>query len=99
MVRRVASIILDPASSKREVVSASRVLIAAEQQNQQDQMHNEQADEGRNRFYAIADRLGLLAGTAAIPEGGTSSDHQASQRIEHADDIAISDVGEGKQPE
>lgn len=95
MIRRVTSIIIDPTSSKREVVSASKVLIAAEHQNQQDQYHDEQADEGRNRFYAIADRLGLLNRDKPVLEGGASTDTESGQRGEDPDDNTISDDGTG----
>ena len=62
LVRRMMTIVANPSSSDRAATAASRVLLAAEAQNQSDQVENdklESIDEGRNRFLAIAQRLGI----------------------------------------
>ncbi len=74
MIRRLTQIVIDPQSSNREVTAASKALIAAEGQNQKDDQYIEQANEGRNRFLAIADRLGLISGTARVTDGRTTTD-------------------------
>jgi len=57
MVMAVDAIISDPLSSKREVVSACKVMIAAEQQNQVDERHA----NDNSRILEFAERLGIRA--------------------------------------
>ena len=71
MIARLMQIIADPNSSKREVTSASRALIAAESQNQADQCYERESDADRNRFLAIAVNLGLVEGAGGVAEGGS----------------------------
>ena len=74
LIKQLMFVIADPASSKREKVSASRALIAAEAQNQSDEHSDEQIDEQRNRFLAVAERLGLETTIEQLPETGSSDD-------------------------
>lgn len=74
LVRRLVAIIANPNSTAREVTSASRALIAAEAQNQSDEHSDEQIDEQRNRFLAVAERLGLETTIKQLPEGGSGDD-------------------------
>ena len=74
LVRRLVAIIANPNSTAREVTSASRALIAAEAQNQSDEHSDEQIDEQRNRFLAVAERLGLETTIEQLPETGSSED-------------------------
>ena len=74
LVRRLVAIIANPDSTAREVTSASRALIAAEAQNQSDEHSDEQIDEQRNRFLAVAERLGLETTIEQLPEGGSGDD-------------------------
>jgi hypothetical protein len=57
MIEAVDSIISDPLSSKREVVSACKVMLAAEQQNQADEKHI----DDNSRILEFAERLGIGA--------------------------------------
>ena len=59
LVKTLTKIMVDPTSSKREQTAAARALIAAESQNQSDELCNGAADEQRNRFLDVAERLGL----------------------------------------
>ena len=74
LVRRLVAIIANPNSTAREVTSASRALIAAEAQNQSDEHSDEQIDEQRNRFLAVAERLGLETTIEQLPETGSGDD-------------------------
>jgi len=74
LVRRLVAIIANPDSTAREVTSASRALIAAEAQNQSDEHSDEQIDEQRNRFLAVAERLGLETTIEQLPETGSGDD-------------------------
>ncbi len=74
LVRRLVAIIANPDSTAREVTSASRALIAAEAQNQSDEHSDEQIDEQRNRFLAVAERLGLETTIEQLPEAGSGDD-------------------------
>jgi hypothetical protein len=57
MIEAVDGIISDPLSSKREVVSACKVMLAAEQQNQVD----EKQLSDNSRILEFAERLGIGA--------------------------------------
>lgn len=62
LIRRMMTIVANPDSSDRAATAASRVLLAAESQNQNDQVEHdklESIDESRNRFLAVAQRLGI----------------------------------------
>lgn len=74
LVRRLVAIIANPDSTAREVTSASRALIAAEAQNQSDEHSDEQIDEQRNRFLAVAERLGIATTVEQLPEAGSGDD-------------------------
>ena len=76
LVRRLTSILEDPASSAREVTAASRALIAAEAQNQSDEHRDEQIDQDRNRFLAVAERLGIAKTIEQLPEARSGNNTQ-----------------------
>jgi hypothetical protein len=86
IVRALLRIIADPTSSKREVIAASRTLIAAEKQNQEDDRDDAEADREGNRFLEVARQLGLEVAIERIPESGADDDSDAAARSEqHAD--------------
>ena len=58
LVKRAVRTIADPNSSPREVAAASRILLAAEAQNIDDERHADNAMESdRNRILSIVARL------------------------------------------
>lgn len=59
MVRRIVKIIADPASKNRDVIAASRVLVAAEGQNQTDERLESELMNLRERFIEAATAVGL----------------------------------------
>lgn len=82
LIQQLMFVIADPASSKREKVSASRALIAAEAQNQSDEQRDEQIDEERNRFLDIAEKLGINTTIEQLPEArGNGDNPPASERF------------------
>jgi hypothetical protein len=74
MIRRVMQIIADPDSTKREVATASRVLLAAEAQNQTDQRSDDAVDQRRNRFLDVAAGLGIATAVERLSENRSNSD-------------------------
>lgn len=87
MIRRLTNIIANPSSSNREVTAASRALIAAESQNQQDEHETERIDsldESRNRFLAIAAKLGIgsTIETTVVDRSEASSELDFASRQE-----------------
>jgi hypothetical protein len=64
IIKRLIRIIADPASSAREVASASRALLAAEAQNQQDQhkVIDVNVATRHDRLASIAADLGIEVG-------------------------------------
>lgn len=84
IIKRLIRIIADPASSAREVASASRALLAAEAQNQQDQhkIIDVNVATRHDQLASIAADLGIEIGViedvARQASGGIGS-------IEHAD--------------
>ena len=75
MVRRLMQIVANPKSTNREITSASRALIAAEAQNQTDEHEierTESADESRNRFLEVANRLGIGTNVGRTVDGRTT---------------------------
>ena len=70
-IKRLVRIIADPNSSNREVTSASRALMAAEAQNQQDEQ--QAADEFQLTILRLAQQFGVdLPGVAGTIEGTAS---------------------------
>lgn len=68
VINSAVEVLDDPMASARDKAAASRVVIAAEQQNQKDEQAS-QLQHDRNRFLAIATRLGIgdaVIGTSAI---------------------------------
>ena len=88
MIRRLMAIVADPDSTAREITAASRALIAAEAQNQHDEEPTGTititgpgagpTEPGGNRFFAIAERLGINVDPGTIDAGGASSNDQAA---------------------
>ena len=74
MVTRLVRIIADPNSSNREVVDASKALIAAEKENRIDEQ-NGSIDEQRSRIVEIVERIR----SRAI---GVDSTNQEIERID-----------------
>ena len=66
-------IVTSKTASERAKISAAKVLISAEAQNQSDE-HIETADENRNRFSAIAQRLGIRITAVEDAEGRSGGD-------------------------
>ena len=64
MIDAIDGIVQDPASSKREVVSACKVMLAAEQQNQAD----ERLTSDNARILEFAQRLGIGAEVEAAAQ-------------------------------
>lgn len=64
MIRRLVRVIADPASSAREVSAASRALLAAEGQNQQDEhkVIDVRVSTRHDQLDAIAADLGIDVG-------------------------------------
>jgi hypothetical protein len=60
LVNKLIKIVLDPASTPHEQISAMRVLVSAEAQNQKDEQHWQIQDD-RHRFIEVAKRLGVDA--------------------------------------
>lgn len=72
IIRRLMAIALDPESKNRDANQAIRSLLAAEAQNQKDE-HLAAVQSDRNRFLAIAERLGIDADIKRVTEVGTGS--------------------------
>jgi len=72
VIDRLLKIMSDPLASHREATSAAKALMSAEQQNQKDEHTHDAADDDRNRFFDIAERLGLVQGSAGIADRRTS---------------------------
>lgn len=84
IISQLLKIIADGSSSKREITSAARALIAAEKQNQQDAV-TDATDDQRNRFLEIAERLGVRGNTGRVLDRRTESDTaNIDERIDRA---------------
>lgn len=74
IVSRLIRIIADPNSKPREIIAATKGLIAAEGQNQKDE--HAKIDEFRNRVLTIAQRCGIdvnLLGTSQAAVRGPAA--------------------------
>jgi len=60
LVRRLVRIIADPNSSAREVTSASKALIAADQVNVADDKNLEQEQKRKLELIELAHKLGIV---------------------------------------
>ena len=65
---RVEAILDDPLSTKRELVAAAKVVLAAEQQNQAD----EKTITDNERILAFAERIGIRSEVEAATQVGSS---------------------------
>lgn len=63
VIAKLVNVLTDPASSKREMISAAKALISAEKQNQDDQHKaiDFALNTGNDRISAIANNLGIDA--------------------------------------
>ncbi len=66
IVRKLVQIIANPSSSPREVTAATRALMAAESQNQEDE--HKALSDFRQRIIDIAERCGINASVLRIGE-------------------------------
>ena len=57
IVNRLLRIVIDPSSSNREVTAATRVLVSAEAQNQQDE--HKAADDLQGTIFRLAESFGI----------------------------------------
>ena len=75
VVRRMVAIVADQTTTNREATAAGRVIISAEAQNQTDEHEierTESADESRNRFLEVANRLGIGTNVGRTVDGRTT---------------------------
>ena len=83
IISQLLKIIADGSSSKREITSAARALIAAEKQNQQDAVADA-TDDQRNRFLEIAERLGVGGNPRRVPDSRTGDDLRGTdERVDY----------------
>lgn len=103
LIRRMMTIVANPDSSDRAATAASRVLLAAESQNQNDQVEHdklESIDESRNRFLAVAERLGIgQTVDASIVDRSDDSDQLDSADEPAADADGRKSVSSGEDGE
>ena len=78
-IRRLVKIIADPASSPREAVSAARVLIAAESQNQVDE-NGAETIGGRINVFEVARKIGVAKIPESLQPGTSKSDKAVIKR-------------------
>lgn len=57
IIKRLIRIVADPSSSNREVTAATRVLVSAEAQNQQDE--HKAADDLQGTIFRLAESFGI----------------------------------------
>jgi hypothetical protein len=74
VIRRLLHIVADKDASTRDVIAASRALLQAEKQNQDDDWHDDETEQQGNRFLEIARQLGLEVSVEPIPEERPDSD-------------------------
>jgi hypothetical protein len=74
VIRRLLQIVASKDSSTRDVIAASRALLQAEKQNQDDDWHDDETEQQGNRFLEIARQLGLEVSVEPIPEGRADVD-------------------------
>ena len=72
IVNRLVQIVANPKSSPREVTAASRSLLSAEAQNQQDEQHIDGMDDSRNRILTILARVSAGDGDRITDQRGTA---------------------------
>lgn len=83
IVKRLMQIVADPSSSPREATAAAKALMAAERQNQEDQI-TDATDDHRNRFFAIAERLGVGGNPRRVPDSRTGNDLRGTdERVDY----------------
>jgi len=72
IINRLLKVMADPSSSKREIVSAAKALMAAEKQNQEDQLRDPGNEIQRRNaeLSRIASDLGLEPGFIEAVESG-----------------------------
>lgn len=75
MIKRLIRVVADPSSSNRDIAAASRVLISAEQQNQQDDQYEMDSNQRGNRFLDVAAGLGIAKAIDQLSRNGTATNH------------------------
>tara|TARA_R100000951_G_scaffold70820_2_gene59750 strand:- start:28135 stop:28521 length:387 start_codon:yes stop_codon:yes gene_type:complete len=70
-VETLVQILGSAVSTDREKIAATRALVAMDCLNQKDE-HDAKLQSDRNRFLALAERLGIRENVEPSPEGGTS---------------------------
>jgi hypothetical protein len=86
LVKAMIGIVADANASPRERTSAFKAILAAEKQNQDDELAHDAADDDRNRFLAIAERLGLNASAGGITDRRTGGGVIDSRIVDQAED-------------
>jgi hypothetical protein len=71
VINRLVRVTIDPDSSPREVTSAARALMVAEAQNQQDQLHEDNLANERDRLLLVAAELGIETTVTVDAGSGT----------------------------
>jgi len=84
MIKQLMRVIANP-NSQRDLERAAKLLMAAEAQNQADEHDETRVDEQRNRFFEVAEQLGIGNSVGRIssrPADGsdTKSDWQQSSK-------------------
>jgi hypothetical protein len=78
LIKSMMRIITDPQSSNRDKIAASKVVLAANAQNQTDDIFvNGPAEPRGNRFLNIAERLGIVVDSQVVQSGRTAIDSDA----------------------
>lgn len=81
VVGKLLEIVQDPKAKRREILAATRGLMAAERQNQSDEQSqavlDAASDPPGNRFLAIAQRLGIDSDSERTPGLG-AGEHPAA---------------------
>lgn len=72
IVNLLMRVAIDPESTTREKIAASKVLVAIESQNQKDE-HTAAVQSDRNRFLEVAKRLGIDADFRLVTEERASA--------------------------
>lgn len=78
-MRQLIKASLDPSLPMRVKIRAIETLMKADQINQAEDEREDQANENRNRFSAIAESLGIIGSVEKLPEAGSDSDREGAK--------------------
>jgi hypothetical protein len=98
VIAKLVNVLTDPASSKREIISAAKALMSAEQQNQSDEhkvVDIGTAQQRNDRLAGIAADLGLDPDVVLTIEGQASGGVASPRPVTARDD---DDRGAGPRP-